>query len=220
MARPAHSPLATAVRDSAPQTGAVAGSRGRDKFRRLRGPIRLMTAALACLPRRGRIAIWDLVESWNGVVGVGLRYCLLRSLAAECGDNVLVGPGVEIRGWEGLRVGSNVSIHRGCYIDALGGVSIGDDVSIAHATSILSFEHTWEDLSRPIKDNPLSAALVVIEPDVWIGCGCRVLAGVRLGTRTVVAAGAVVTKDVPEGSVAGGVPARVLKRILGPARAV
>ncbi len=189
--------------------------RGRDRFRRVRPALLALSAALRLLPAGARVLLWGLVDGWPGLLGVGLRYCLLRALARGCGDNVLVGPYVEIRNWQGLVVGSNVSIHRDCYIDAIGGVTIGDDVSIAHATSILSFDHTWEDAGRPIRDNPVRLAPVVLERDVWIGCGCRLLAGVRVGTRSVVAAGAVVNRDLPPGHVAGGVPARPLKRIAG-----
>jgi acetyltransferase-like isoleucine patch superfamily enzyme len=157
--------------------------------------------------------LWRRVAGWDGLIGIGLRYCLLRSMTKKCGDNVLVGPDVEIRHWRELSVGNNVSIHRGCYIDALGGVTIGDDVSIAHGTSILSFEHGWADPASPIRDNPVTKAPVLIAGDVWIGCGCRILAGVTINRRTIVAAGAVVTKDVPAGTIVGGVPAKVLRSI-------
>jgi acetyltransferase-like isoleucine patch superfamily enzyme len=187
--------------------------RGRDTFQRFRRVLLFVATMIDVLPRRGRVAVWHLISGWHSIPAIALRYCVLKSLARACGDNVLVGEHVEIRGWEQLSIGSNVSIHRGCYIDATGGVTIGDDVSVAHSTSILSFEHTWHDPSRPIRDNPLSFAPVTVERDVWIGCGCRVLASVTIGTRSVIAAGAVVTKDIPAGSVAGGVPARVLKRI-------
>ncbi len=188
-------------------------STGRDTFRRFRLVIRFVTRALGLLPARARVFIWNRVEAWQGIVGIGLRYCLLRTLARSCGTNVLIGPGVEIRGWSGLSIGDNVSVHRACYVDAQGGITIGSNVSIAHATSLLSFEHGWEDVRVPIKYNPLRLAPVVIEDDVWVGCGCRILAGVRIETRTIVAAGAVVTKNVPRGSVVGGIPARVLKSI-------
>jgi acetyltransferase-like isoleucine patch superfamily enzyme len=107
-----------------------------------------------------------------------------------------------------LRIGQFVSIHRWCYIDAVGDITIGNDVSIAHSSSILSFDHTWADASRPIRDNPIRLAPVNIANDVWIGCGVRILAGVSIGQRCIVAAGAVVVNDVPNGTVAGGVPAR------------
>ncbi len=144
---------------------------------------------------------------------MSMRYSLLRSMARRCGLNVMVGPHVEIRSPENLSIGDNVSIHRGCYIDATGDVVIGNDVSIAHSTSILSFEHTWNDSNKPIKDNPSKLKAVSIENDVWVGCGVRILAGVRIESRSIVAAGAVITKDVPATSIVGGVPARVLKSI-------
>lgn len=193
--------------------GSLPRVRGRDKFKRYRSVIGTVEIGLRLLPRSVRTFLWNRIERWQGIAGIGLRYCLLRTLARTCGENVLVGPYVEIRNWGDLSLGSNVSIHRGCYIDALGGVRIGDDVSIAHGSSILSFEHGWTVESLPIRENPLSLAPVVVEEDVWIGCGCRLLAGVHIHSRSIIAAGAVVTKDVPPRSIAGGVPARVLKTI-------
>lgn len=191
----------------------TAVKRGRDHFRRFSIPLRVLARVFAALPARVRIFVWRAIEGWHGLLAAGLRYSLLRSLCAACGDNILVGPYVEIRNWSKLALGSNVSIHRDCYIDAIGGVRIGNDVSIAHASSILSFEHGWEDEDKAIRDNPVKLSPVVVENDVWIGCGCRVLAGVHLGSRSIIAAGAVVTKDVPPRTIAGGVPARPLKSI-------
>ena len=112
---------------------------------------------------------------------------------------------------EYLRLGKNVSIHPLCYIDAQGGISIGNNVSIAHNVSILSFDHDYSDTSKPIKDAPLTLKEIVIENDVWIGAAARILGGVRIGTGSVIGAGAVVTKDIPPMSIAVGVPARVIK---------
>lgn len=186
---------------------------GRARFKRHEPLLRGLTALLALAPRAFREWLWRFVEGWRGVAGVSVRYCLLKSLAKGCGANVYVGPYVELRCGERLVVGANVSIHRGCLIDATGGVAIGDDVSIAHASTVLSTEHTWDDASTPIKYNPVRLAAVRIENDVWIGCGCRILAGVTIRTRSVVAAGAVVAGDVEGGVVVAGVPARVVKSI-------
>jgi acetyltransferase-like isoleucine patch superfamily enzyme len=134
-------------------------------------------------------------------------------LIPQCGDNVFVGRSVEIKHWEKLTIGSNVSIHKQCYLDAVGGIHIDNDVSIAHQTSMISFEHTWEEASLPIRDNPVSAAKITIHSDVWVGCGCRILAGVEIFSRAVVAAGAVVTKNVLPHSIVGGVPAKPIKTI-------
>jgi acetyltransferase-like isoleucine patch superfamily enzyme len=135
---------------------------------------------------------------------------LAKRLAVFLGENVYFGPDIEIIGWSHLRFGSNVSIHRFCYIDASGGIDIENDVSIAHNCSILSTNHRWSNRDLPIRDNPVSYEKVVIRSDVWLGCGVRVLAGVTIDTRAVVAAGAVVTKDVHRGTIVGGVPARPL----------
>ncbi|MGE0278750.1 MAG: DapH/DapD/GlmU-related protein [Nitrospiraceae bacterium] len=147
-----------------------------------------------------------------------MRYVVAATLAKRISDNVLFGKYVAVLGWEELELGQNVSIHRNAYIDATGGIVIGDNVSIAHDVSLISFEHGYEDLGQPIKYNRLKLRPILIEEDVWIGCGARILSGVTIGRRSIVGAGAVVVSDIPSGSVVGGVPAKVLKKIPVPPR--
>lgn len=119
---------------------------------------------------------------------------------------------VFIEGIDGLSLGDNVSINRGCHISANGGLSIGNDVSIAHATSILTMEHGFSDPGVPIKNQPVACTPVFIDDNVWIGARVCILAGAKLATGTIVAAGAVVKHPVTEPNCTiGGVPARVLK---------
>lgn len=188
---------------------------GRGIFRIARGPLNFLSAALRLFPVPVRMIFWRLVEWLPGLAGVGLRYVVASSLASRVGDNVFIDRNVEIKNWQGLSLGSNVSIHRWCYIDAIGGISIGDEVSIAHNCSILSFDHDPAIVDVAIKYAPIKARRVVIEPDVWLGCGVRVLSGVVIGRRTVVAAGAVVTRDIQAYSLAGGIPARKIRSLPG-----
>ena len=187
--------------------------RGREQFHRHKLAIQMITAIIGMIPCGVRESLWTLIDGWRGKLGLAIRYAVAKSSAKACGEVVYIGPYVEIRHWENLRLGANVSLHRGCYIDASGGISLGNDVSVAHGTSILSENHQWEDSLLPIRDNSVQLAEVRISDDVWIGCGCRILAGVSIGSRAVVAAGAVVSGDVAPGTLVGGVPARLLKNI-------
>lgn len=173
----------------------------------------LMSLPLYLLPRAVVESLWVLLDLFPGKLGVALRYVFLLRVLKKVGANVFIGRNVEIVGWESLELGSNVSIHKDCYIDARGGLKVGDDVSVAHASSLLTFDHTWSDVDIPIRSNPLSFSSIVIQDDVWIGCGCRVLSGVVISTRSVVAAGAVVVKSVDSFSLVAGVPAKLVKRI-------
>jgi acetyltransferase-like isoleucine patch superfamily enzyme len=144
-----------------------------------------------------------------------IRYIIVRVTSSKCGEIIYIGPYVEIKEMSNITFGSNVSIHRFCYIDAAGLVEINSNVSIGHGTSIVTSNHTWSDQSLPIRDNPVRLAPVRIEEDVWIGCGCRIMAGVTIARRSVVAAGAVVTTDVASNTLVGGVPARFIKHLNG-----
>jgi acetyltransferase-like isoleucine patch superfamily enzyme len=147
----------------------------------------------------------------RGLAGIGIRYCFVRSLAQACGDNVAIYESVYLFSVEKISLGNHITIHPLSYLDAEGGISIGNDVSIAHNVSIISFEHDYHDLEIPITSTPLLLKQVIIEDNVWIGAGVRVLGGVTIGTGSVIGAGAVVTKDIPPMSIAVGVPARVIK---------
>lgn len=188
-------------------------SRGRIAFKKYRGALVAFSGLLRRLPSPAVEFVWRVGDVLPGHMGAGVRYAALRASCNECGDNVYVGPYVVVKGRESLDVGSNVSIHAGCYIDATGGVAVGNDVSIAHHSSIVSANHTWSEQGLPIRDQEVSLASVSIGNDVWIGCGARILAGTRIGPRSVVAAGAVVARSVEGGCVVAGVPARPVKRI-------
>jgi acetyltransferase-like isoleucine patch superfamily enzyme len=187
--------------------------RGRTLFLRFKRPLRLGTAALRLIPRSACVALLSLLRHVPTVIGIALRYMLVARLAMKCGDNVAVFEGVYLFELETLSIGNNVSIHQMCYLSAAGGIFIGDDVAIAHATTIMSTEHNYSDLLLPIREAGCQAATVTIGNDVWIGAGVRILAGVTIGEHVVVGAGAVVVRDLPARSVAGGVPARVIKTI-------
>ncbi len=147
---------------------------------------------------------------WGGVT---LRYSYFKRKFSQCGSNVSIHRNTLIFCPQNISVGNNVSIHPMCYIDGEGHIEIGNNVSIAHSTTIMSANHTWSDISMPIKYCPPKYERVIIEDDVWIGCGVRIMAGVKIGHRCVIAAGAVVTKDCHPNSLYGGVPARFIKAI-------
>jgi acetyltransferase-like isoleucine patch superfamily enzyme len=154
-----------------------------------------------------------MISQYSQIIFVGLRYALLKSMIKKCGDNVMIGKNVIIRNWKNLEIGSHSAINANCYIDALGGITIGDNVGIGHNTSILSFNHVWNNQNMPISQNELGIKPVVIDDDVWIGAGCRILSGTTISTRSVIAAGAVVNKDCESNTLYGGIPAKPIKKI-------
>ncbi len=107
------------------------------------------------------------------------------------------------------RIGKNVYINHLCSMLDMGTITIGDNVLIGPKVNILSEEHPVDPADR----KALMVRPVVIKNGAWIGAGATILPGVTVGENSVVAAGAVVNKDVPDNTVVGGIPARVLKKI-------
>jgi len=93
----------------------------------------------------------------------------------------------------------------------IGPVTIGNDVMLAQNIVISGLNHTYHDVTRPISLQKQTTAMITIEDEVWIGANSVIVAGVRIGKHSVVAAGSVVTKDIPPYSIAGGNPAKLLK---------
>ena len=101
----------------------------------------------------------------------------------------------------------------GLHNTIIGPVTIGSHVNLAQGITVTALNHNFSDSEKRIDEQGVSTTSVVIEDDVWIGANAVVLPGVRIGTHSVVAAGAVVTKDVPPHSIVAGVPAKVIKKI-------
>jgi len=108
-----------------------------------------------------------------------------------------------------ITLGKRIFINSGCKFQDQGGVVIGDDCLIGHNTVMATLNH---DLA-PSRRADMHPAPIVVGRNVWIGANVTVLPGVRIGDNAVVAAAAVVTKDVPESTVVVGSPARVVRSV-------
>jgi acetyltransferase-like isoleucine patch superfamily enzyme len=104
-------------------------------------------------------------------------------------------------------IGKNILIGNNFNCDAMGGVVIEDGVMIAHQVSLLTVNHDLHD-HRILVCSPIH-----IKKNAWIGAKATILQGITIGENAVVGAGAVVTKDVPDNTVVGGIPAKVIKVI-------
>ena len=109
-------------------------------------------------------------------------------------------------------IGAGTNIHRGCQLDSHKvPIRIGCRVEIGPRCAFHSFDHGLAP-DRPIAEQPLTTkGPIIIEDEAWLGYGVIVLSGVRIGKGAVIGAGSVVTKDVPAGAIAVGVPARVMR---------
>lgn len=101
----------------------------------------------------------------------------------------------------------------GIHCTVIGPVCIGNNVNLAQGITVTALNHNFEDTTQRIDEQGISTKPVVIGDDVWIGANAVILPGVTIGQHVVVAAGAVVTKDVPDYSVVAGVPAKVIKQL-------
>ena len=156
---------------------------------------------------------WDLFDSNERKLAVIFREAYLKKYAKSTGKYIFIGKNVNLKNINNLTIGSYVSIHSNTYIDAYGEIEIGDNVSIANQSTLISSDHTWQDLSKPIKFNDILKKPIIIHDDVWIASGCRILGNVTIESRSIIGAGAVVNKNVDYGSLCVGVPAQKIKTI-------
>lgn len=171
----------------------AAGSEGHEVMHRLAAEARAVTAKLnktPCNAKRQR----KLFSRLTGKA-VDESFSIFPPFYCDCGKNITVG--------------KNVFINSGCCFQDQGGIVVGDGTLIGQQVVLATINHDLTPDKR--RDNLLSP--IVIGRNVWIGAHATVLAGVTVGDNAVIAAGAVVTKDVPKNAVVGGVPARLIKYI-------
>ena len=101
----------------------------------------------------------------------------------------------------------------GLHNTIIGPVDIGNHVNLAQGITVTALNHNFSDTNKRIDEQGVSTNPVRIEDDVWVGANAVILPGVTIGEHCVVAAGAIVTKDVPPHSLVAGVPAKVIKKI-------
>ncbi len=129
-------------------------------------------------------------------------------LRIELQRNNSIGSGTLFQGTGHIHMGSRSYCGEGCVFGCNASITIGCNVMIASLVSLRDTDHVFDSLDKPMIDQGIRSAPIVIEDDVWLGHGVVVLKGVTIGTGSVIAAGAVVTGNVPPYAIYGGIPAR------------
>lgn len=163
----------------------------------------------AALGPREAFAGWSQAFSLlPGLCGVYLRRAFYKLVLAECGDGACITFGTVIS-HPSARIGRNVYVGAFC---VLGDVTLEEDVLLGSNVSIINGgrQHGIERLDLPVREQPGEWPRVTIGRDSWIGDRALVMADV--GRHCVVAAGAVVTRSVPDYTIVAGVPARIIGR--------
>lgn len=188
-----------------------------------------------------RSLLYRLILKMDGLAAIesGVRLRFARNI--RLGRNVYLDQGVYLHACpHGITIGDNtlimhgailhvynfrnlphafIHIGRDCLISELnvlrgqGGITIGNRVYTGPLVQMLAVNHVFTNPARPIVEQGITAKGIVVEDDAWLGGGVILTDGVRVGRGAVVAAGAVVTRDIPPHTVAGGVPARVIRPI-------
>jgi acetyltransferase-like isoleucine patch superfamily enzyme len=175
-------------------TNPARSAEGRVRFENVQRAVRLS----ARLSDIGFDDLDGLRAAFSELIGkpVGERFMVIPPFSTDCGLNITVG--------------SNVFINQGCHFMDMGGICIGGDVMIGPKVNLVSAGHPVAPFERR---NGIVAKPIAIGNNVWIGAAATVLPGVTIGDNAVIAAGAVVSRNVPANTLAAGVPARVLKQL-------
>jgi len=154
--------------------------------------------------------VFFLVKYLPPPVGNFLRWIVSKPFIKTM-SSCRIMEGVTIWYPERLHIGKNVSLNEFVYISAYGGVEIGENTRIGKGTTMISSDHVYERLDIPVFDQGLIGDKIVIGQNVWVGANVTILKGVTIGDNAIIAAGAVVTKNLERNGIYGGVPAKLIK---------
>lgn len=153
---------------------------------------------------------------FTGKVTIKSPECLSFGSHVGVGEHTLFLP---VKQYAGVQYNPKIIIGDNCWIGmrnsfaAVNKIQIGNNVLFAGYVHITDHSHGYEDITLPIAPQKLiSKGPVIIEDDCWLGFNCEILSGVHIGRHSIVAARAVVTKDVPPYSIVAGNPARIIKK--------
>lgn len=139
-----------------------------------------------------------------------IRSAVARKLFDSCGKDVNIEKGADFGRGREISIGDHSGIGINCKVR--GPLSIGDNVMMGPEVIILTSIHKFDDVAVPMNHQSNSEKKpVTIGNDVWIGTRAIIMPGVTIGNGVVIGAGAVVTKDVPDYAIVGGVPAKIIK---------
>jgi maltose O-acetyltransferase len=144
-----------------------------------------------------------------------LRTAIYRRCGIRIGARALILGTMDLSGagriWQRLRIGADCQITTPLYADLNANITIGNNVAVAHHAVLVTTNHRMGSAQR--RSGPWNCAPIAIGDGCWIGACVTILPGVTIGRGSVIAAGAVVTEDVPPNTLAGGVPARVIRAL-------
>jgi maltose O-acetyltransferase len=144
------------------------------------------------------------------VLSRGMRRFVLRRLGVRIGPGSVIDGGGYVFGSQ-LQIGRRCFVNRGCYFDLTGRVQIGDEVEVGHGVTFITAHH---EIGRPChRAGRVRGEAIVVGDGAWIGACATLLPGVHIGRGAVVAAGALVTRDVADNTLVAGVPARPMRNL-------
>lgn len=149
----------------------------------------------------------------KGVIIDGMPEFIWPCADISLRNNVRIGKRSVFQGshTSSIHLDNKVTINDRCYLTSMFSITIGSGTSIGEYTSIRDYNHKFDDISIPIKDQDYYGAPIVIGKDCWIGRGCIILGGVTVGDGAIIGANSVVNKDVPPYTVVAGVPIKLIK---------
>lgn len=171
---------------------------------------------ISCL-RAVAILAYYAIAQWlpespmpGGVMAARIRLYLARHIFKKIGDGVRIHKGVFFGSGCNIEIGNNSAISKDSWV--ANDTVIGNDVMMAPEVIILSSSHSHDEVDRPMRlQGAESPKPVVIGDDVWIGVRAIILPGTKVGSHSIVGAGSVVTKDVPEKVIVAGNPAKIIR---------
>jgi acetyltransferase-like isoleucine patch superfamily enzyme len=147
---------------------------------------------------------------------IPLRRLLAKRIFKSCGDNVIIHHNVLFNVGSNIELGEGALLNRYVMLDDRASLKIGAYTMVAAGVTIETHTHPFEDFSKPIAISGREGRPVAVGPNSVLGYNVVVMAGVNIGERCIVGANSVVTKDVPDFTVVGGVPAKPIKQVIPP----